>query len=273
MHGAVAKNAQLLQRGERVAHAALGMARHDSQRLVVVIEALLLAHVCQAALDILVADAMEIEALAAREDGLQNLLRVGGAQHKDHVRRRLLERLEQRVERRRREHVDLVDDIDLVLAAHRGKVDGVDDFLAHIVHARAGGGIELVDIGVVTLGNELALLASTVGHAAACTLGARRLGIATEQRLGKNTRHGGLARAARSAEQVRMGQAPLGDGVLERRDDMLLAHHGVEGERAILSVQRFHGCSPGYTESCCRGGHAVARHTASIITRTASPPR
>ena len=45
MHGAVAKNAQLLQRGERVAHAALGMARHDSQRLVVVIEALLLAHV------------------------------------------------------------------------------------------------------------------------------------------------------------------------------------------------------------------------------------
>ena len=216
---------------------------------------------------------MEIETLAAREDGLQNLLRVGGAQHKDHVRRRLLKRLEQRVERRRREHVDLVDDIDLVLAAHRGKVDGVDDFLAHIVHARAACGIELVDIRVVALGNELALLTSTVGHAAACTLGARRLGIAAEQCLGQNARHSGLARAARSAEQVRMGQASLGDSVLERRDDMMLAHHGVEGERAILSVQRFHGCSPGYTESCCRDGHAVARHTAFIITRTASPPR
>ena len=58
------------------------MARHDGQRLVVVIEALLLAHVCQAMLNILIADAMEIETLAAREDGLQNLLRVGGAQHK-----------------------------------------------------------------------------------------------------------------------------------------------------------------------------------------------
>ena len=273
MHRTVAKDAQLLQRGQRVAHAALGMARHDSQRLIVVIEALLLAHVCQAMLNILVADAMEIETLAAREDGLQNLLRVGGAQHKDHVRRRLLKRLEQRVERRRREHVDLVDDIDLVLATHRGKVDGVDNFLAHIVHARAGGGIELVNIGVVALGDELAFLTGAVGHAAARTLGARRLGIAAEQRLGKNTRHGGLARAARSAEQVGVGQAPLGDGVLERRDDMLLAHHGVEGERAILSVQRFHGCSPGYTESCCRDGHAVARHTAFIITRTASPPR
>lgn len=158
-------------------------------------------------LNILVADAMEIETLAAREDGLQNLLRVGGAQHKDHVRRRLLKRLEQRVERRRREHVDLVDDINLVLATHRGKVDGVDNFLAHIVHARAGGGIELVNIGVVALGDELAFLTGAVGHAAARTLGARRLGIAAEQRLGKNTRHGGLARAARSAEQVRVGQA------------------------------------------------------------------
>lgn len=146
------------------------MARHNGQRLVVVIEALLLAHVRQAMLDILVADAVEIEALAAREDGLQNLLRVGGAQHKDHVCRRLLESLEQRVKRRRCEHVDLVDDINLVLAAHRGKVDGVDDFLAHIVHARAGGGIELVNVWVVALGNELALLASTVGHAAARTL-------------------------------------------------------------------------------------------------------
>ena len=202
MHGAVAEDAQLLQRGKRVAHAALGMACHDGQRLVVVVETLLLAHVCQAALDILVTDAVEIEALTAREDCLQNLLRVGGAQHKDHVRRRLLERLEQRVKRRRREHVDLVDDIDLVLATHRGKVDGVDDLLAHIVYAGTACGIELVDIRVVALGNELTLLASTVRHAAACTLGARRLGIAAQQRLGQNARHGGLARAARSAEQV-----------------------------------------------------------------------
>ena len=180
MHRTVAKDAQLLQRGQRVAHTALGMARHNGECLVVVIEALLLTHVGQAMFDILVADAVEIEALAAREDGLQNLLRIGGAQHEDHVRRRLLERLEQRVERRRREHVNLVDDIDLVLAAHRGKVDGVDDLLAHIVHARAACGIELVDIGVVALGDELALLTGAVGHAAACALGARRLGVAAQ---------------------------------------------------------------------------------------------
>ena len=180
MHGAVAKDAQLLQRGERVAHAALGMACHDGKRLVVVVEALLLAHVCQAALDILVTDAVEIETLAAREDGLQNFLRVGGAQHKNHVCRRLLERLEQRVERRRREHVDLVDDIDLVLAAHRGKVDGVDDLLAHVVYAGTACGIELVDVWVVALGDELAFLTGAVGHAAARALGARRLGIAAQ---------------------------------------------------------------------------------------------
>ena len=65
MHRTVAKDAQLLQRGQRVAHTALGMARHNGECLVVVIEALLLAHVRQAMLDILVADAVEIEALAA----------------------------------------------------------------------------------------------------------------------------------------------------------------------------------------------------------------
>ena len=65
MHRTVAKDAQLLQRGKRVAHTALGMARHNGECLVVVIEALLLAHVRQAMLDILVADAVEIEALAA----------------------------------------------------------------------------------------------------------------------------------------------------------------------------------------------------------------
>ena len=169
--------------------------------------------------------------------------------------------------------MDLVDDIDLVLAAHRGKVDGVDDFLAHIVHARAACGIELVDIRVVALGNEPRTPQSTVGHAAACTIGARRLGIAAEQCLGKNARHSGLARAARSAEQVRMGQASLGDSVLERRDDMMLAHHGVEGERAILSVQRFHGCSPGILSLVAATAMRSHGITAFIITRTASPPR
>jgi hypothetical protein len=60
-------------------------------------------------------DRLQVEALAAREDRRQHLLRIGRGEDELHVRRRLLERLQQRVERRRREHVHLVDDVDLEL--------------------------------------------------------------------------------------------------------------------------------------------------------------
>ena len=102
--------------------------------------------------------------LDAGENRGKDLLRVGGAHDEDHVLGRLLERLEQRVERRRGEHVDLVDDVDLV-ATHRGRVvDAGDDLLAHVVHAGAGGRVELYDVRVLAGGDELALIAGAVGQ-------------------------------------------------------------------------------------------------------------
>ena len=58
----------------------------------------------------------ELEVLGAAADGGQHLLRVGGGQHEHDVVRRLLQRLQQGVRRPRREHVDLVEDVDLVRA-------------------------------------------------------------------------------------------------------------------------------------------------------------
>ena len=179
---------------------------------------------------------MELQALAARQDRLGNLLRVGGAQHEHHVGRRLLERLEQGVERLRREHVDLVDDIDLVAPARGGERDAVDDLLANVVDAGARRGVELVDVGVRAGGDGLALLAGAVG--------VRRGPVLAEQRLGEQARRGGLARAARSAEQVGVRRAPLGQGVLERRHDVLLTHHVVERLRTVFAIQRLHAQAP-----------------------------
>ena len=48
-------------------------------------------------------------------------LRVGGGEDEHDVGRRLLERLEERVEGRAREHVHLVDDVDLEAAARRAR--------------------------------------------------------------------------------------------------------------------------------------------------------
>ena len=166
---------------------------------------------------------------------------------------RLLQRLEQGVERLRGQHVDLVDDVDLIGAAHRGEVDGVDNLLADAVDARAACGVQLVDIRVRALGDGLALRAGAIRHAAMVALG-----LLTQQRLGQDARHGGLARSTRTAEQVRMRQAPLRDGVLQRGHNMLLAHYALKRQRTIFSVERLHGSSPPYNmlkqrRVCARG--------------------
>ena len=61
-------------------------------------------------------DAGEIEPLAARQDRDRNLLRLGRGEDELHMLGRLFERLQQGVERLLREHVDFVDDVDLVTA-------------------------------------------------------------------------------------------------------------------------------------------------------------
>ena len=61
----------------------------------------------------------EVEAVAAVDDRRQDLLRLGRGEHEDRVRRRLLEGLEERVPGLRREHVGLVEDVDLVAARDR----------------------------------------------------------------------------------------------------------------------------------------------------------
>ena len=159
------------------------------------------------------------------------------------MRGRFLKRLEQSIKRCRREHVDLVDDIDLVGAAHRGEAHRIDNLLAYIIDAGARSRVELVDIGMRSCGDSLALGTCSVGHAARCALSTSPFRLLTQQGFGENARHGGLARAARAAEQVCVRQASLRHRVLERRHDMPLPHNGIKGERAIFSVERFHGCS------------------------------
>ena len=211
------------------------MAHDKLKRSVLVGEALLRAHVCQMGLHLVGANGVEVKALDAREDRGQDLLRVGGAHDEDHVARRLLERLEQRVERRRREHVDLIDDVDLVAATHGGVVDAAYDLLANVVDARAGGGVELQHVRMLAGCDELTLLASAVGQVTCAAL--------AHEGLGQDARHGGLAGAARSAEEVRMAHLALENRALEGLDHVFLADDLFERLWAVLRVERFHGTS------------------------------
>jgi hypothetical protein len=76
----------------------------------------------------------QVEALAAGEDGRQDFLHLGGRENKFHVIGRLLECFQQRVERGVREHVHLVDVVDLVLPASRGVFHGFAE-IAHLFDA------------------------------------------------------------------------------------------------------------------------------------------
>ena len=211
------------------------MQHHEVQRLTIKREALLLAYVDQAPQQLVVADGTEVKALNTREDRLQNLLRVGSAHDKDHVLRGLFKRLEQRIERRRGQHVNLVDDIDLVAAAYWRIAHAIDDFLADVVHAGVACCVQLIDIRMLTRSNEAAVLAGAIRKMARTLL--------AQKRLCQQARHGGLACAARSAEQVRMARAPLKHGTTQRSHHMFLADNVVKRLGAILSIERFHGAS------------------------------
>ena len=76
--------------------------------------------------DVADSDSLKIKDLASRENGRQHLVLFGGRQNKNGMRRGLLERFKECVERSLREHVHLVDDVDLVLAHLRSKPHLID---------------------------------------------------------------------------------------------------------------------------------------------------
>ena len=234
-HIAVFKRDDLLERGERVAQAPFRPTGDQLERLSFEPNALGRAHRTQPRHDGFGCDATKIETLAARMDGFGNLLRIGGAQDEHDVRRRLFKRLQQRVERRGRKHVDLVHDVDLVPATRRGELNAADDLLANVLDAGAACGVQFVHVRMSAFGDQLAFGTGSVGIG-------RRARLA-QQRLGNQSRRGGLARAARAGEQVGMTYFPLLDSIFDGSLDMLLAHDVGKDLRAVLSVQRLSHCS------------------------------
>ena len=71
--------------------------------------------------DLLERGALEVEALAAIDDRRHHLLRLGGGEDEDRVRRRLLERLQEGVPGLLGQHVGLVEDVDLPAPGRRAR--------------------------------------------------------------------------------------------------------------------------------------------------------
>ena len=179
-------------------------------------------------------DAAQVEALAARQHRHRHLADLGGGEDELGVRRRLLQRLQQRVERRRRQHVNFVEDVDLVARLHRRVADRVVD-LAHVVDAVVGGGVHLDHVEMAALHDRLALHAERRhrdGRAGDRTV--RQLIV---ERAGQDARGRGLAHAAHAGEDPRLRNAAGLERVRDRAHHRFLADEIVEGGRTILARQ------------------------------------
>ena len=132
---AAAETYHLIEGRLRVAHRALAGARHLAQRLVADLDLLGVGDEAQPLGYLRRGDGAELELLAARKDRLGHLVRVRRRHDEEDARRRLLQRLQKRVEGLGREHVDFVHDEDLIAVARRVDADGVDDRVADVVDA------------------------------------------------------------------------------------------------------------------------------------------
>ena len=178
-------------------------------------------------------DAAEVETLAAGEHRHRHFPDLGGGEDELHMLGRLLERLQQAVEGRLRQHVDFVDDVDLVAGDGRAVARGLDD-LADVVDAGVRGGVHLDHVDMAAFhdgGVVLALLVHVDGRLVDLA------GDGIVQRPRKDAGGRRLADAADAGEHVGLGDAAGAEGVGQRADHRLLADEVGEGVRTVLPRQ------------------------------------
>ena len=225
----------LIERALGVAHAAVGGAGDEREARLVDGDLLRLDDGPKLLGDRGGADGAELEDLRPRENRVGNLVEQGRRHDEDHVRRRLLDGLQQGVERAGRELVHLVDDEDLVAVAHRDDRQPRDDHLANVVDLGVGGGVDLEHVDVAALGDLAA------GVAFAARVGRRSLDAV--QGPGENARRRRLADAARPREHEGLGDPLAGDGVAQGLGDAALADDVIEPLRPPLAGENLIGHS------------------------------
>ena len=218
----------LVEQRQTVAHAAAGGLADQLQTPLLIGNVFGLQHVGQVSGHGGRADVAQTELHAARQHGDWHLLRISGGQHEDDVGWRLFQRLQHGVEGVGGEHVDLVDDEDLV-AAHRGQVGSVFQHHRHFLDLAVGGRVHLQIVG------KAPLVHAPAGRAFAAGMGAHALFAV--QGLGQDAGDGGLAHAPGTGEQVGVVKPLVVECVAQRAHDRVLSDQGIEVARAPFAGQ------------------------------------
>ncbi|MCF0088444.1 hypothetical protein B0E37_03515 [Streptomyces sp. MH192] len=225
---------ELVHHGHGVTHGT-GARPHDQRQYPVLDgDVLLLAHLAQVVPQRAGRHEPERVVVGTGADGPDDLLGLGGGEDELQMLRRLLDDLEQRVEAGRRDHVGLVDDVDLVPAA-RGPEEGFLPQVTGVVHTTVRGGVDLDHV------ERARPVAREVAAGLALAARRRRRALLAVQAAGQDPGTGGLPAAARTAEQVRVIDPVVPQRLLQRVGDVFLPDDLGERLRAVTAVQRERG--------------------------------
>ena len=175
----------------------------------------------------------QIELQTTRKHRHRHFLWVSGGQHKLEVLRWLLQRLQHRVEGRVGQHVHLVDHEDLKAPLHR-LVHRLLQQALHLIHTAVRGRIQLDIVWKASAINFSTCRAYATGGGSDTTLAISSRAV---HRLGKNTRHRGLAHATCSREQIGMVQTLLRERIAQSLHNVLLPHHFGEVARTVFTSE------------------------------------
>ena len=231
-HGAfvyvVAYSYAAVEQRERVAQRAVGYARDKQRGFVGYSRVLLTRDVLHPVGDSLRRYPVKVEPLAARKDGLRQLVHLGGRKDEDDVLGRFLQRFQQGVERLGGQHVHLVYDVNAVARLVRLVLHLVDD-VADILDLAVGRRVHLDYIEDAAVLDALADLTFAARTAV--------FGFEAVYRLCQNLGAGGFARAARAREQIGVVEPVFDYLIFQRGRDVLLTRNVIKSLGSPFAVQ------------------------------------
>ena len=221
---------ELVEHGQRVTHRAPTRTHDEGEHAGGDRDALLDAELLHVRLQPGRRDEAERVVVGARADGADDLLGLGGREDELHVLGRLLDDLEQGVEALRRDHVRLVDDVDLVAALCRA-VRGPFAQVTGVVDTTVARGVDLDHVD--RAGAAPRQRDARVAGAARLRGGAGLAVQAARQDAGA----GGLPAATGAAEQVGVVDPPGAQRLHERLGHVLLPDDVDERLGPVAAVQ------------------------------------
>jgi len=172
----------------------------------------------------------EIEPLTPRQDGDRHFADFGRREDEFHMRWRLFQRLEQRIERGRRQHVHFVNDVDLV-ARRYGRVAHAVEQLAHVRNTSPGSRVEFQHIRVIPCHDRRAEVARRIEIHARRVVAVARI----VERARQQPRRRGLADAAHAGQHEGVRHATGLKRILQRPNHGFLANQIRKQARTVLA--------------------------------------